>query len=149
MNKCGECTLCCRLTSVPELRKPFGIWCSFCNIGNGCKIYEDRPNSCKSFECFWYSKNMPLDMRPDKSHVVLEKLIDKNIYLVLVNTHRDNAWKSPKVIKLINTIVKDGNAVVVSVNSGKEKHMLLPSGMTKEKVEEELIEYYRMYVGGI
>ena len=48
--KCGACTLCCTALAVPELDKPNGVPCKHLTP-EGCGIYEDRPPSCRAFEC--------------------------------------------------------------------------------------------------
>ena len=57
MNKreCGNCNLCCKLTSIDfmEPRKPSYQWCKHCDIGVGCKIYKTRPQGCKDFLCLY------------------------------------------------------------------------------------------------
>lgn len=50
--KCGACTLCCTTLAVPELDKPNGVRCVHLT-DEGCGIYEDRPPSCRTFECAW------------------------------------------------------------------------------------------------
>src|SRR5882724_2041221 len=52
-NKCGTCTMCCKLLFVNELKKPKNTWCEHCAIGTGCKVYQDRPASCAGFKCLW------------------------------------------------------------------------------------------------
>jgi len=70
-NKCGTCTLCCKLPEVPEMKKPVNELCSLCEVEKGCKEYDYRPDSCKVFSCIWLSGGLSLDMRPDKCRVML------------------------------------------------------------------------------
>ena len=53
--ECGDCNLCCKLTSIDfmEPRKPSYQWCKHCDIGVGCKIYKTRPQGCKDFLCLY------------------------------------------------------------------------------------------------
>lgn len=60
---CGDCTLCCALERVPEIKKPGGRLCEHCDAG--CVIHEDRPKSCRDFECAWLASDMPEEWRPD------------------------------------------------------------------------------------
>jgi hypothetical protein len=55
---CGECSLCCKLLKIESLEKPVGKWCSHCTSGNGCKIYESRPQACREFNCFWLTGHL-------------------------------------------------------------------------------------------
>jgi hypothetical protein len=72
--QCGGCTLCCTLLGVTELSKPAGQQCVFEDRGGGCRIYGERPQVCRSFQCLWLRDPALLpsdDQRPDRSHVVL------------------------------------------------------------------------------
>ena len=71
--ECGGCTLCCTLLGVNELSKPAGQQCVFEDRGRGCRIYAERPQVCRSFQCLWLRDPALLpndDQRPDRSHVV-------------------------------------------------------------------------------
>ena len=68
--KCGDCNLCCKLPYT-KFKKDYE-WCSNCEIGVGCKIYETRPQVCKDFSCLW-QKGM-IDEE-------LKKVLKKNIQL--------------------------------------------------------------------
>jgi len=75
-NKCGTCSLCCKLPPVHSLKKPRNKWCQFCAKGS-CGIYDTRPEECHTFECLWLASQkspypMREDDRPDRAHVYLE-----------------------------------------------------------------------------
>ena len=70
--ECGECSLCCKVPSVDELKKPMGRWCEHARIGKGCAIYADRPPSCRSFQCMWLMGWGEDRDRPDALKVVLQ-----------------------------------------------------------------------------
>ena len=36
------CTACCRLLSIPELKKPAQTWCEDCGIGEGRRNNDTR-----------------------------------------------------------------------------------------------------------
>tara|TARA_R110000787_G_scaffold70330_1_gene156424 strand:- start:219 stop:869 length:651 start_codon:yes stop_codon:yes gene_type:complete len=63
---CGDCTLCCKLVPVPALQKEGHEWCKHCAIGEGCKIYKDRPLDCQGFECFWHAGLTLEKYKPNK-----------------------------------------------------------------------------------
>lgn len=50
---CGHCTLCCRLPDIDALAKPANQWCDHCREGQGCRIYDRRPQLCRDFLCLW------------------------------------------------------------------------------------------------
>lgn len=68
---CGDCTLCCTICKVPELDKPDGVMCK--HAGNGCEIYEERPESCRVWTCAWLQSGANIELRPDKCGIVWER----------------------------------------------------------------------------
>ena len=52
-NRCGSCTMCCRVFAISEFDKPADKWCKHCAMGKGCTIYETRPERCQTYECLW------------------------------------------------------------------------------------------------
>jgi len=130
MNPCGNCNMCCKIPSVPELKKPVNIWCSFCLIGKGCKIYESRPSTCREYVCLWLTDGLEEDLRPDKCKIIFEPFTD-SIYLALCDASRPDAWKSPIVLKTIAEIAKNGKAVI------SKKNVFLPEDRKSENVLSE------------
>jgi hypothetical protein len=51
--ECGDCTLCCKVMAIEQLAKPASSWCPHCKPGHGCRIYPERPDECRSFNCLW------------------------------------------------------------------------------------------------
>lgn len=102
---CGSCTMCCKVLVIEEANKPAGKWCTHCKPGIGCGNYEDRFDACKAFECLWLHSQKPtvdaklrfsIDMRPDKSHVILNKKPDGKMF-AHVPEDRPDAWKNGKM----------------------------------------------------
>lgn len=80
---CGDCTACCTALAVADVNKPAGVPCP--NLidhvqllmvrpgpfrAAGCDAYDERPASCRAFECEWLKGNVgagELVHRPDKS----------------------------------------------------------------------------------
>lgn len=130
--KCGDCTLCCTLTTVPELGKPTNFQCMHC--AKGCSIYERRPQSCRDFQCAWLRGEMPQWMRPDKVHVMIERKSDHFVLAVPERGH-EKTWRVDKVNDmLIKTYQKNGTAVV-SLPDGRA---LIPDGHSAEEVSAAL-----------
>ena len=93
MRECGECTLCCTVTRVPELDKAEMVTCHHCV--NGCTIYGARPESCRTFQCEWLRGELGKWMRPDKINIVMEKLPGVPVVLALLEpgySHGDIPW---------------------------------------------------------
>jgi hypothetical protein len=58
--------------AVTQLAKPQNTWCKHCEVGKGCKIYDDRPHECRDFDCGWLlSEALPDSFRPNNSHVII------------------------------------------------------------------------------
>jgi len=66
VRRCGGCTACCASMGVREFGKPMWAVCQH-REGDGCGIYQDRPASCREFECLWKQGNLEGDerRRPD------------------------------------------------------------------------------------
>jgi hypothetical protein len=65
--QCGTCTACCTVLAIAELQKPARWAC--CHLaGDHCGIYEQRPQSCRDFNCAWLRGAVAGDesLRPDK-----------------------------------------------------------------------------------
>jgi hypothetical protein len=70
---CGQCSLCCKVMSVPDVTV-YGDWCRHAAPGcGGCKIYRSRPEECREFHCVWLvDKKFGDHWRPDKCKIVIE-----------------------------------------------------------------------------
>jgi hypothetical protein len=96
---CGECTLCCKLLSIPELHKPEAIWCAHCKPGLGCSIYQERPGSCRDFACKWLLDPGIGDIwYPRRSKMVLHQVLNEFgtppvLMKVLVDRAYPTAWR--------------------------------------------------------
>ena len=70
---CGECTACCTVLAVNELRKPMRWACEHVAC-DGCQAYDARPQSCRDFNCLWLRGAISGDeaRRPDKLGVLFD-----------------------------------------------------------------------------
>ena len=140
-NKCGGCSLCCKVTAIPELEKPLNKWCEHCAIGNGCTIYETRPVSCQQFRCLWLSGALSPEMRPDKSRVVFERLPSGKVYLVLVDPAQPDAWTRKSVQATINSLLMARRSLAINTNPAT----ILTNSRSKASVIEEIAEVKKLY----
>jgi Pyruvate/2-oxoacid:ferredoxin oxidoreductase delta subunit len=70
---CGTCSLCCKLLPMPELNKASGKACKHQRFGKGCRIYADRPRSCRLWSCIWLTHSDAGSLhRPDRVHYVID-----------------------------------------------------------------------------
>lgn len=91
---CGSCTLCCKVLSIDELQKPQGKWCTHCNVGKGCKVYEERPTECSSFHC-GYLTWPETDERwfPATSKMVIVSELEGKRIAIHLDPSRPTAWR--------------------------------------------------------
>jgi hypothetical protein len=116
-NQCGECTACCTVMGVEELGKPFHQTCKHV-CANGCAIYQDRPASCRVWECSWRSGWISggEKMRPDRLGVMFEwRIIGGNSFLIAYEV-----WPGALELLQVKRVLDhyQGNEVVVCVKHG-------------------------------
>ncbi len=106
---CGSCTVCCTVMGVVELSKPYY---AKCKSENGkCTIYQDRPDSCRSFECGWrmnlFTTN-DIKLRPDNSGIVVSIDVDDNGEWLEIFESRKGALNAFKDFeKFVDTVVEN------------------------------------------
>jgi hypothetical protein len=98
---CGDCTLCCKLVAVPALQKEGYEWCKHCAIGEGCKIYKDRPLDCQGFECFWHAGLTLEEYKPNKVgfYMTADSANDAAMGLIKVYTERHRLGATIRKLK--------------------------------------------------
>ena len=91
---CGDCTMCCKVLGILELKKPQMEWCSHCNIGIGCKIYDRRPAECQKYFCtYLLDDQLGEHWKPSKAKMVLSFQQHPNRITVHVDPGRKDAWR--------------------------------------------------------
>jgi hypothetical protein len=128
--ECGACTVCCKdlLIDTPELKKVCGELCVHCDAGRGCRIYERRPEACRSWYCGW--RVMPqLDdsWRPDISKVLVTITAEDipapyrgpGMRIDLLGSTQKILW--PPLVNLIGGAIQNRVPVFLSV-PGKPGH---------------------------
>lgn len=136
--ECGECTLCCTLGIVEYGSKP-GEYCPKCNVGTGCSIYEQRPESCVQYNCLWKQQTqIPDDMRPDKIGVFFDMAPGSLIYFATVAPGKtQEIYKDWRVGAMVKKINQAGHAVYLNGKSYR------PEGMSEKVFQEQLAECYK------
>lgn len=134
-NKCGECNMCCKVLGIPELKKMPTKWCTHCDIGKGCTIYESRPQSCVEFKCGWLinqemgnGKHWSPELRPDKSKVVICPTTNPNVVSVITDIGSKHNWEKGEIYERIKAIVDSGVKVCVGWDDGPDKILLYKMG---------------------
>lgn len=133
---CGDCTLCCKLLHVKELKKPSHTDCLYqideTACRPGCSIYNNRPQSCKDFECLWLQEDdMPADLRPDKSHVVLWVNETGEILIASVDPKYPLAYREGEMGRLLQVMLQTPNAKIGVI-----------VGESRFPLSEEFVEYH-------
>lgn len=121
MHSCDGCTMCCKFMKVEEINKAGNVWCEHCKIGAGCRIYDERPASCRVYECVWLKtqsldKPMPLGLRPDRSKVVIGTANQGEDIVLYVTPDRADAWQQKEFAPLLGEFQRRGIAVSLSCN---------------------------------
>jgi hypothetical protein len=90
---CGTCTLCCRLPEIAELSKPANAWCVNCTAGQGCSIYDERPQLCRDFLCLWMINER---LGPDWEPAIANMMVyaQGRQITVLVDPAYPSAWQA-------------------------------------------------------
>jgi hypothetical protein len=93
---CGDCNLCCKIPGVGALQKKNLTWCSHCDIGKGCRIYETRPQECRDFRCLWLDdETLPPEFAPRRAHFVSFRTgphVVSECDVAARNIHRDTKY---------------------------------------------------------
>lgn len=129
--RCGQCTLCCKLTPVRELNKRAGERCRHQRMGKGCAIYATRPLPCRMWDCRWLNGDDTADQRrPDFSHCVIDVMPDYVTALDEETGHREEipvvqiwvdprhreAWRAPEIMAYIERRGAEGFAAIMRFN---------------------------------
>ncbi len=138
--KCGACTLCCTALAVPELDKKNGEPCIHITP-EGCGIYEDRPLSCRVFECAWLQgAGDGLHTRPDYTGGVLVGENDNGPHklghaLVVYTVEGRDIRRSKYLMRVIENVIEAGEAVFIM--EGDERKLLAhPDSPYVKRIEQ-------------
>lgn len=121
--------MCCKLFGIPELAKPRHEWCSHCDVGKGCRKYEERPQSCRDFVCgYLVDPQVPEHWKPSKSRMVLTSENGGHRLVIHVDTGRLDAWRKAPYYAEIKHIAAQAarlkNQVILW--QGREAYAILP-----------------------
>jgi len=126
---CGDCTLCCKLMGIAELRKPRGVWCTHCKPDRGCLIYDSRPGECRDFNCGYLTiSDLGEEWRPNKCRIVLNLKLEGNRIAAFVDPQRPDVWRREPYYstlkKLAAKAVSEGGWLAASV--GRHIYVIFP-----------------------
>lgn len=110
MQKCGECTACCKELQLNEIASAIGELCRHCTIGEGCQIYANRPKECAEYQCMWSQmEEVGIDLRPDKSGIIFDRAGDDVITARLAADRE----MTPFIENQVAFFMREGFSVVV------------------------------------
>lgn len=114
---------------VRELDKAPNVACRHCIAGVGCRDYDARPESCRTFRCVWLQTQdgaAPLapELRPDRSRVVMSTTDAGETIVLNVAPDRRDAWQQGVMGELVARMLRD--RVKVVVKCGERLQPLLP-----------------------
>ena len=105
--------MCCTALEITELKKPAGPACTHCIASGGCRIYADRPQVCRDFECLWLTeRGLSRRLRPDFIGTILMEDEDTGEYRAVCAPGRPNAWRRSDVFAHLVAEAKTGRVVV-------------------------------------
>jgi hypothetical protein len=110
---CGSCNLCCRVMGVPEIKQDHA-WCQHaCRPGGGCRIYTDRPEPCRDFNCMWLLDNrFGPHWYPARARIVINAKLDgdKAYIAFVVDPDYPGRWREEPWFSDIKKIARAGIA---------------------------------------
>ena len=137
--ECGSCSMCCKLIGFEELAKPPGVWCKHVSPGKGCSIHDERPVSCRNFDCYWlHDANLGPEWKPDKSKFVIWRG-PSGAWLLSVDPGNPNNWRQPQYIRqlrLVSAQLAEQNQVLVLLKGEKMTCILPDRDVELPKLED-------------
>lgn len=85
---CEGCTACCQFPPIKteRLQKPANTMCPHCVTGQGCTVYDVRPDVCRGFYCgYFFIPELGPEWHPLRSGVVIRsEQIDEDSVTLLI-----------------------------------------------------------------
>ena len=136
---CGECSLCCEVLRVDDLRKLGGIACIHQRAEGGCGIHAERPGICRAYRCLWLRGGLEERDRPDRLGAVLDVVGGAGEAWLEIREARPGAFERSPRLREIAEEQRQSMPVRVSDAAGvldpeRRFRVLLPGG------EERIVE---------
>jgi hypothetical protein len=92
------------------MSSPSNKWCKECDVGVGCKIFDNVDDQCKSFRCAYNQmEKVSITMRPDNCKVIFERMTD----IIFHGTLDPDYELNNNVKNQIGVFVRDGFSVII------------------------------------
>ena len=128
--QCGECTVCCTVLAVDELKKPMRWACEHLACG-GCRIYDERPTGCREFDCLWLRGAIGDDegARPDRLGIVFDSFFSAatGAWRFVAFEAWTGAFADPAAARLIEAIASQ-HPIELSHRNGAWETLEAPGG---------------------
>lgn len=136
---CGTCTACCSFPPIrtERLQKPANTMCLHCREGQGCTVYDVRPDVCRGFFCGWFFlEDLSPQWHPSESGIVIrsEQFDDDTITLLIL--HLSPFLVSEEFAGMVGGWIEAGIGVEFE-RVGPEGH--LPAKMRVNELLEDAI----------
>ena len=128
--KCGDCSLCCYILKIDELKLPMRTCCDYQSDKlPGCMIYKNRPRSCRDFSCNWLiDPSLDENWFPLKSG--LFSFYSNDNALLSIHSKDKDGWKKTPYYKQIKewAIVGLSNVkmCLTMVFEAETRYLILP-----------------------
>ena len=136
---CGTCTACCSFAPirVETLRKPANTLCAHCATGQGCTVYDVRPQVCRGFYCGWFFlPELSPEWHPEQSGVVIRSESFDNDTITILVLRFSEFLISEHFAGLVGAWIEAGISVEFE-RVGPEGH--LPAKMRVNELLEEAV----------
>ncbi len=126
---CGACSMCCKSFDVQEISKLAGKMCRHCDPGKGCRVWVDRPKTCKDFFCLWITeRGYPDTWRPDLTKFIMKYSADGQFLTITLDRQYKDHWKREPYyshFKRLSADLLERNTYIL-VGDGTNHILILP-----------------------
>ncbi|QQR40202.1 YkgJ family cysteine cluster protein [Devosia rhizoryzae] len=136
---CAGCTACCTFAPirVPELKKPANATCLHCAEGQGCTVYQVRPQVCRGFYCgYFFLEELGPNWHPEQSGVVIRSEAMENDTITILILRFSEFLVSEDFAGMVGAWVDAGIGVEFE-RVGPEGH--LPAKMRINELLEDAV----------
>jgi Fe-S-cluster containining protein len=140
--------MCCKVYAIRELNKRAGQMCVHAERGCGCKIYDNRPDVCRSFYCMWrVDATLGPEWKPETARFIVALDLGYEALKITPDPGRPDAWKKEPYYSAIKGWARKfcpENKKVVVVDSRGSMIAVLPDREVPIGVvgtDEEIVIY--------
>lgn len=119
---CGECDACCVWLDVEDegIAHTRGVRCPRLGDDGKCQSYDERPRTCRDFECLWLVGFGGEEDRPDRLGVILHLMPPTSgVVVVAANEIRPGAVDEKRAAETIKEIAWQAPVITVRLDGSK------------------------------